>query len=156
MKWRRDPEAPVPPTVIERIRPVEVPILTEVKRRLGRDDLTGAVLYAYPQVVRDLGSAYGVEIPPGYSHAEIVTKCVTEAMAPSIDFFERLYRLYAPVRYGNRAPPGSGDDLMELLQSLYGAEPMWRLYVAPAVAADRARTSAALAHLAAPTGPGEG
>jgi hypothetical protein len=122
--------------VRDRIRPVEVPVLTEAKRRLGRDDVAGALLYAYPKVVEDLGRAYGVEFPEGYSHEEILTKGFNEAMAPMAEFFDRLYRLYAPVRFGRRPPPGTGDAVLELLQSLYGAEPMWRLYVTNLAAPD--------------------
>jgi hypothetical protein len=122
---------PTDPVVLDRIRAIEVPVLTEVKRRLGRQDLAGAVLYAYPAVVEDLARAYGVELPPGYSHEEILRRGFTSEMAPLADFFDRLYRLYAPVRYGGRSPPGTGEDLLELLQSLYAADPMWRLYVRP-------------------------
>jgi hypothetical protein len=120
---------PTPPVILDRIRPVEVPVLTEVKRRLGRDDVAGALLYAYPKVVDDLGRAYDVAFPEGYSHEEILTRRFNEAMAPMAEFFDRLYRLYAPVRFGGRAPPGTADVVLELVQSLYSPEPMWRLYV---------------------------
>jgi hypothetical protein len=116
--------------VRERVRPVEVPVLTETKRLLGRDEVAGALEYAYPIVVRDLERAYGVAFPEGYTHEEIVLHGFTEEMRPLAEFFDRLYRLYAPVRYGHRPPPGSADDVLELLQSLYSPLPMWRLYLA--------------------------
>jgi hypothetical protein len=125
--FRRGEPAPV--VVLDRIRPVEVPVLTEVKRRLGRNDIAGALLLAYPAVVADLGRAYGVDFPEGFSHEEILAKRFNEAMSPMAEFFDRLYRLYAPVRFGGQLPPGSADVVLELVQSLYSAEPMWRLYV---------------------------
>ncbi len=152
--WDRRPPA-TPPVVIERIRPVEVPVLTEVKRRLGREELAQAVLYAYPKVVEDLARGYGVEIPPGYSHEEILTKCFTETMVPWAGFFDRLYRIYAPIRYGERAPTGTPEDLLELLQSLYGAEPMWRLYVASATGPTNGGTLPPKNGSASPTDPPE-
>ncbi|MCI4325831.1 MAG: hypothetical protein L3K00_08160 [Thermoplasmata archaeon] len=137
----RRPE-PTPPVVLDRIRPVEVPVLTEVKRRLGRDDVAGALLYAYPKVVEDLGRAYDVAFPEGYSHEEILTRRFNEAMAPMAEFFDQLYRMYAPVRFGGRAPPGTADVVLELVQSLYSPEPMWRLYVTPYSPEPAATTSA--------------
>lgn len=120
---------PPPVVVVDRIRPVEVPILTEVKRRLGRNDVAGALLYAYPKIVEDLGRAYGVDFPEGFSHEEILTKRFNAEMAPMAEFFDRLYRLYAPVRFGRHPTPHSADIVLELVQSLYSPEPMWRLYV---------------------------
>jgi hypothetical protein len=118
-------------SVLERIRPVEVPILTEAKRRLARGDVGGALRYAYPRVLDDLGRAYDVEFPPGFSHEEIVGRAFTEPMQPLRVFFDGLYQLYAPVRFGGSALPGRSNEVLEMLRSLYAAEPMWRLYVRP-------------------------
>jgi hypothetical protein len=115
--------------VRELLRPIEVPVLTEVKRRLAHDQVAAALEYAYPQVLTDLQRAYGVEFPPGFSHEDIVDRGFSEPMQPFRVFIDRLYRLYAPVRYGHRAPPGTGEEVLELVQSLYSPEPMWRLYV---------------------------
>ncbi|HKV90112.1 MAG TPA: hypothetical protein VJQ43_02820 [Thermoplasmata archaeon] len=120
---------PTGPLVQDRIMAVEVPVLTEVKRRLGRNDVAGALLYVYPKVLEDLGRAYAAEFPPGYAHEEILAHGFTGTMAPQAEFFERLYRLYAPVRYGHRLAPGSGREVLEIVKSLYAAEPMWRLYL---------------------------
>jgi hypothetical protein len=128
MSWfLGDDDEPVRPRDL--IRPVEVPVLTELKRRLARDDVTSALEFAYPKVVEDLQRAYRTEFPPGFSHQDIVERGFTPAMRPYQVFFDRLYALYAPIRYGGRAPPGSGDEVLELLQSLYSPEPMWALYV---------------------------
>ncbi|HEV2318083.1 MAG TPA: hypothetical protein VGV89_11010 [Thermoplasmata archaeon] len=130
MKWPFAASPSTDPIVLERIRPVEVPPLTEAKRYLVRNDVAGALLYAYPQVVADLGRAYGIEFPEGFSHEDLVAQGFSEEMRPLVAFFDELYRLYAPVRYGGRRPEGTGDAVLELLQSLYSPEPMWRPYVA--------------------------
>ncbi|MCI4320733.1 MAG: hypothetical protein L3K05_00275 [Thermoplasmata archaeon] len=129
MSWPFRRSDPATTVVRDRIRTVEVPVLTEVKRRLGRDDVSGALLYAYPKVLEDLVRAYGAEFPEGFAHEEILRQGFTEAMAPLSEFFDRLYRLYAPVRYGRRLPPESAPEVLEIVKSLYSAEPMWRLYL---------------------------
>ena len=117
------------PAVQDRIRAIEVPVLTEVKRRIGRGDVSGALLYAYPKVLEDLPRAYGIEVAAGDVHEELMGRRVTPEMAPVAEFFDRLYTLYAPVRFGERPANGSSKDLVEVLKSLYAAEPMWRLYL---------------------------
>jgi hypothetical protein len=120
----------VPTTVIvEKIRPVEVPVLTEAKRRLGRGEVAETLRYAYPKVVEDLQRAYRRPFAVGWTHEEIVRDGFTPEMQPLLDFFEALWRLYEPFRYGARGPPPEGREVLELLQSLYAAPPMWRLYV---------------------------
>jgi len=58
---KRSPSPSAPELrVVEKIRPVEVPVLTETKRRLGRGEVAQALRYAYPQVVADLERAYGM------------------------------------------------------------------------------------------------
>ena len=118
--------------VAERIRPLEVPVLTEAKRRVALGEVGEALRRAYPQVLRDLARAYDIEIPSGYSHEEIVALSFTEPMQPQRVFFDQLYRLYAPARFGLPRPADGGEQLIELLRSLYAAEPMWRLYLHPA------------------------
>ncbi|HEV2448945.1 MAG TPA: DUF4129 domain-containing protein [Thermoplasmata archaeon] len=125
---RADPEI----RVVERIRAVEVPVLTETKRRLGRGETGAAVRYAYPQVVADLERAYGRPFAVGWTHEEILRVGFQPEMEPLREFFEALWRLYEPFRYGDRAPPPDGRQVLELLQSLYAAPPMWRLYLASA------------------------
>jgi hypothetical protein len=117
--------------VVDRIRAVEVPVVTEAKRYVVRGEVGAALRYAYPKVVEDLSRAYGTELPEGYSHEELLARSFTPEMAPLVDFFHRLYVLYAPARFGDGAPAESGDEALGLLQSLYAAEPMWRLYVTP-------------------------
>ncbi|MCI4326236.1 MAG: hypothetical protein L3K16_01160 [Thermoplasmata archaeon] len=133
MSWRSRPDDGPEPIVVDRIRAVEVPVLTEAKRHLVRGDVPGALRYAYPKVLEDLARAYGTAIPEGFSHEEIVDRGFTPEMAPLLDFFDRLYALYAPARFGTGPAPEAGDEVLELLQSLYSAEPMWRLYVTPSL-----------------------
>lgn len=140
--WRRAVPArdPVP---TERIRGVEVPVLTDAKRRMLQQDVAGALRNAYPKLLEDLQRAYGVEFPPGFSHEEILARGFTEPMRPLTEFFDRFYRLYAPVRFGGRMPDDRGNEVLELLRSLYSPEPMWRLYLSdgrrpePRAAGDR-------------------
>lgn len=129
MSWfsRRTEPLPAPPS--DRVRAIEVPVLTELKRLLGRDDVSGALLYVYPKVLEDIGRAYGAEVPQGYSHEEMVARTFSGPMGTQVEFFDRLYRFYAPVRYGRRPAPGTAKEVLEIVQSLYAAEPMWRLYL---------------------------
>jgi hypothetical protein len=129
----RRPEPTSSLVVVDRIRAVEVPVLTETKRRIVRGDVGGALLYAYPKVVEDLGRAYGTTFPEGFAHEEIVARAFTAEMAPLREFFDQLYRWYAPVRFGRNPSAEAGEAVVGLLQSLYAAEPMWRLYVTPSL-----------------------
>jgi hypothetical protein len=130
VSWFSRPEdAPPAPQAPDRVRAIEVPVLTELKRRLGHDDLAGALLYVYPKVVEDLARAYGADVPAGYSHEEIVARKLAGPMGTQVEFLDRLYRMYAPVRYGQGPSPGTGDEILEIVQSLYAPEPMWRLYL---------------------------
>ncbi|MCI4323608.1 MAG: hypothetical protein L3K03_06275 [Thermoplasmata archaeon] len=150
--WGRRPDEVPAPTVIERIRPVEVPILTDVKRKVALGDVRGALLDSYPQVVADLGRAYDVEILPGYSHEDIVGPALPQAARPLAVFLDRLFALYAPVRFAGRAPPPVGKEIIELVQSLYSSEPMWRLYIREANPNDDRATPTGPAVAAWPSG----
>lgn len=114
----------------ERLRPIELPILTETKRRIYGGDVAGALRYAYPLVLEDLQRAYGVEFPPEWTHEEILRTGLPPGAGPIGDFLPRLYRLYGRARYGRGAPIPERDGLeaIELLRSIYAFAPMWRLY----------------------------
>ncbi|MCI4340810.1 MAG: hypothetical protein L3K11_00300 [Thermoplasmata archaeon] len=118
--------------MIEKFRPVEVPVLTETKRRLAKGQVGEALRLAYPQVITDLQRAYHRPFAVGWTHEEIIRYGFQPEMEPLLDFFEELWRLYEPFRFGDRAPPPEGRAVLELLVSLYAAAPMWRLYVEPA------------------------
>lgn len=130
MSWPfRRADAPAG-TVEVRIRRLEVPPLTEAKSRIAEGEVARALLEAYPRVLADLGRAYHLEIPDGFTHDEIRGRSFTEGMRPLRPFFDELYQLYAPVRFGDRPADGAGPHLLELLHSLYAADPMWQLYLA--------------------------
>ena len=118
------------PLVVERVRSIELPILTEMKRRLVRGDVADALRYAYPLVLEDVEKAYGVGFPPEWTHEEILRLGIPPGAGPVGEFLPRLYRLYAPARYGPnpRLTDADGAEALELLRSIYAVAPMWRLY----------------------------
>jgi len=121
-------DAPPPPSVIERVEPVEIPILTETKRRLHRGEYDAAIRGAVDQVVVDIQRAYGVEFPEGWTLGDVLRDGTGKGMGHVPDFLERLVALYVPWRYG--APDARRDpaELLAVLQSLYAPRPMWQLY----------------------------
>ena len=125
--WRRH-ESPAP--FLERLRPVELPLLAETKRRIFAGDTPGALRYAYPLILEDVQRAYGLRFPPEWTHEEILRRGLPPGTGPLAEFLPRLYRLYAPARYSDGAslPPGAGMEAVELIRSLYSFAPMWRLY----------------------------
>ncbi len=114
----------------ERLRPVELPLLAETKRRIFGGDVAGALRYAYPLVLDDLQRAYGVQFPPDWTHEEILRGGLPPGAGPIGEFLPRLYRLYGQARYGSGAELTEADGLaaVELLRSIYAYAPMWRLY----------------------------
>lgn len=112
--------------LLETVRPLEVPVVTETKRRYGRGERAEAIRYAYVAVLHDLERAFGVEFPPHWTHAEILRDGLRPEMAPIPDFLGRLLELYEPVRYG--APDRELGDPTELLVSIYSHRKMWGLY----------------------------
>jgi hypothetical protein len=128
--WWRKPEA-VGPEIVEQVEPVEIPVITEVKRQLAQSDFRAAILHAYPVVASDLARAYSLPFPHGMTHEEFLRSSRTKKTGHLPEFLQRLYRLYAPIRYGPPGAPESPASLTELLKSIYGQPPMWRLYLAP-------------------------
>ncbi|MCI4319379.1 MAG: hypothetical protein L3J87_00550 [Thermoplasmata archaeon] len=114
--------------ILETMRPVEVPVLTETKRRWLAGDRNGAILYAYEAVLDDLQRAYGVRYPPDWTHDDILAHGVTPEMEPLVPFLKGLHDLYLPIRYGG-AVPESGPSPDRLVQSVYAQRAMWGLYV---------------------------
>ncbi|HTT35417.1 MAG TPA: DUF4129 domain-containing protein [Thermoplasmata archaeon] len=127
-RWSSKASEPAP-TVIERVEPVEIPVLTETKRRLQRGEYDEAIRFACLQVVADLERAFGRPFPPGWTLSEVVERGRTDAMGHLPEFLERLAALYGPLRFGAPSPRRDPDALLALLQSIYAAGPMWRLYL---------------------------
>ena len=75
--WRK--EEPAPPSVLEQVEPVEIPLMTEVKRRLAESDFRGAILEAYPAVIADFSKAFSLPFPPGMTHEEFEAEILSEA-----------------------------------------------------------------------------
>jgi hypothetical protein len=133
--------------VLETRRPVEVPVLTETKRRWGRGDRAGAVRYGYESVLVDLQRGFAVEFPPDWTHEDILERGVTPEMESIPEFLGRLVRIYERVRYGP-AVPRDLPSPEPLLQSIYAHPKMWGLYIAevphadaPAMPSDRSPAS---------------
>ena len=116
------------PVVLETRRPVEVPVITETKRRWMRGDRLGAVRFAYEGSLADIQRAFGVRFPDDWTHQDILERGVTAEMAPIPDFLHRLLTVYEPVRYGGELPTEipPPDDI---LRSIYAHPKMWGLYV---------------------------
>ncbi len=112
--------------LLETIRPLEVPVVTETKRRDGLGDRAGAVRFAYLSVLADLERAFDVAFPPHWTHEEILARGMSPEMDPIPDFLRRLLALYEPVRYG--APSAGLGDPTPLVVSIYSHRRMWGLY----------------------------
>jgi len=130
------------PLVLETRRPVEVPVLTETKRRWARGDRGGAVRYGYAAVLTDLERGFSVSFPPDWTHEDILERGVTAEMDSIPEFLERLVAIYERVRYAGSVP----RDLPSpepLLQSIYAHPRMWGLYIAevPATPSDAASSA---------------
>ncbi|HEV2520350.1 MAG TPA: hypothetical protein VGX00_07015 [Thermoplasmata archaeon] len=128
--WWRKPQ-PVSTEIVEQITAVEIPVITEVNRRLAKKDYASAIRIAYPRASLDLARAFHVGFPPGMTHEEFLRTRMTPEMGHLPEFFQRFYELYAPLRYG---PPGAWEDpaaLVSILKSIYAPRPMWQLYLQP-------------------------
>ncbi|MCI4336322.1 MAG: hypothetical protein L3K17_03880 [Thermoplasmata archaeon] len=128
-KWfSRAPDTP--PEIVERVEPVEIPVITETKRRLGRDEYDAALAGAFRQVIDDLQRAYGLTFPAGWSQYEILDKGLAEPKLGHLpEFIRRLTDLYIPMRFGPPPWARDPDQLSGLLRSIYAQRPMWALYI---------------------------
>lgn len=124
---------PAPTTIVhERVEPVEVSVITEVKRRVQRGEVREALLYAYPRVVADIERALDGPFAAGASHRAILDQLRRDGRLGHVpEFLERLYAAYEPVRYGNGPTPLDGAALLGLVTSLYGRRELWALYIEP-------------------------
>ncbi len=116
------------PVVLETRRPIEVPVLTEVKLRWQRGEREEAIRYGYNAVLADLQRAFGVAFPEDWTHEDILERGVTEEMVPIPELLHRFLSVFAPVRYGG--PPSAELPSPEpWLQSIYAHPRMWGLYL---------------------------
>lgn len=128
-RWfSRPPETP--PEVIERVEPIEIPIISEVQRRLARNEYEGALAVAYRQVIDDLQRAYGLTFPPGWTQFEILERGLADPKLGHLpEFVRRLTDLYVPTRFSAPPWPRDPEQLEALLRSIYARRPMWALYL---------------------------
>lgn len=116
------------PVVLETMRSVEVPPITETKRLWTNGDRAGAVEYAWGAALYDVQRAFDVRFPSSWTNEEILVLGTTEAMVPIPDFLHSLLRQYEPIRYGGRFPAELPSP-EGLLRSIYAHRKMWLLYV---------------------------
>ena len=129
-RWFSRAPAP-PPEIIERVEAVEIPIITETKRRIARGEYEEALRAAYAQVVADVQRAYSARFPPGWTHDELIERGLDGRMGHLPEFLRRLTDLYVPVRYGPGPVRNDSERLSGLLVSIYAQRPMWQLYLEP-------------------------
>ncbi len=129
--WKRLTGAPPPaPVVVERMSLVEVPVLTETKKRVARGETGAAVVFGFTQAIADVSRAYGIAFPPELTPLEFIRWAMgpQTPLAQQREIYERAYAIYEPVRYWGAA--GNGPEFIEALTSIYAAPEMARLYAA--------------------------
>ena len=96
---------PLPPEVVEKVEPLEIPVIIEVNRRLERGDYRAAVRLSYPVVASDCAKAFRIPFPPYWTHEEFLRSLETEKVGTLLpEFLGLFYQVYSPIRYG---PPGA-------------------------------------------------
>ncbi len=131
--WKRlFGKAPEGPIVVERMSPMEVPVLTEVKRYIARGENALAIRYGYTTAIQDVTRAYGLKFPRELTNIEFLQWAMGPGtpLASQFDLFERAYRFYEPVRFGEGVPKSM--DFLSTLTSIYASPPMFRLYASTA------------------------
>lgn len=116
------------PVVVETMAPVEVPVLTEVKRQFARGEIAYGIRFGYVRALEDAARAYGLVFSLDQTNWEVLRSTMgsNPRLAGQLELFERAYRLYEPVRYGGAVP--AAEPFVALLTSLYAAPEMHRLY----------------------------
>ena len=114
--------------MIESVRPVEVPVITETRRLVARGEYRRAVQYGYSRVLADLRNAYQLLIEPSWTHSEILQAVRSLPTGPVPDFLRQLLELYGPARYGSGPITEQPGTLLSALLGIYSQRPMWYLY----------------------------
>ncbi|MCI4351555.1 MAG: hypothetical protein L3K15_08615 [Thermoplasmata archaeon] len=109
------------------VRPLEVPVVTETKRLMGRGESGRAVRFAYPAALTDAARAFGWQLSGAATNRETLAVFTDQAPPHFVTHLARLYALYEPARYGRESPP-LVEDPVQILLSLYSFAPMWMLY----------------------------
>ncbi|MDE1820184.1 MAG: hypothetical protein KGJ23_07425 [Euryarchaeota archaeon] len=119
--------------MMETVRPIEIPVIAQVKRRLAEGQFAEAVTLAYHTAVLDLQRAYRTQFPAHWTHLDVVQWTRRNNLGIVADCISKLYQSYEPVRYG-RASDVQRADIVSPLTSLYAQSPLWRLYAPSSVA----------------------
>ncbi|HTT14913.1 MAG TPA: hypothetical protein VMG81_03940 [Thermoplasmata archaeon] len=98
--------------------------VAEVERLLSAGQAREAVLTAYLRVERDVIEAYRIQLPPEWTHRELLFQYLRPDMGPLVGLLAALHARFEPVRYGSVAQPPV-DGLVDQLRALY-AEPQLR------------------------------
>lgn len=125
------------PYVMETVRRIEIPVISQVKNLLAADRYSEAVTLAFQTSVLDLQRAYQQAFPPHWTHKDVLQWTARSNLGLVTELLGRLYRLYEPVRYGQAGDIEKGDVLSPL-QSLYAQSALWRLYSTSALQASYA------------------
>ncbi|MCI4372707.1 MAG: DUF4129 domain-containing protein [Thermoplasmata archaeon] len=106
---------------------LRIPVLVDAEKRLAKGEYARAVSDSYHRVVLDLQKAYGLSLPPQWTHREFLSDFLRDDMGVLTSRVARLYRLYEPVRYGSGSGVEQGE-LLELLRQIYEEPPLRDLY----------------------------
>ncbi len=115
------------PYVMETVRPIEIPVIAQVKRRLAEGQFAEAITLAYHTAVLDLQRGYRYSFPAHWTHLDVLQWARRNNLGIVADCLAKLYHLYEPVRYGRPADV-QRSDVISPLTSLYAQSPLWRLY----------------------------
>lgn len=113
---------------VETVRPVEIPVITAVKQCLVRSNYPEAVRYGFQAALYDFQRAFKVVFSTTLTNKDILFRELKNVGGYLPALFEQFYELYEPVRFGKPGNKTHEGDVVGLLQSIYSAEPMWRLY----------------------------
>jgi hypothetical protein len=115
------------PYVRDRVRRIDIPVISQVRNLLATDRYNEAVTLAFQTAVLDLQRAYQQSFPPHWTHLDVLQWARRNGLGPAAEFLARLYELYEPLRYGRKSEVVRGEVLGPL-QALYAQSLMWRLY----------------------------
>ncbi len=130
--WKRLFHADYPPSEVDERAPyLDVGVVNEASRRIGRGDVLDGVAFGLSMAVQDAASAHSIELSPGLTYPEILRGSFPRRMPPSmIEHFERMYALYEPIRFGPAAPvrEATAKEFIAELRALYASESLQRMY----------------------------
>jgi hypothetical protein len=106
---------------------VQILPVTNAERELAAGHYHRAVGDGYHRVVLDLQKAYGLALPPQWTHRQFLSEFLRDDMGILTTLVARLYRLYEPVRYGTAAD-WTSEDPVPILRLIYTEPPMRELY----------------------------